>query len=388
MNAKQLLRYFDQQKDEIQSLVDQLDEVQVAFNAQFDQFKARHDATLDRLSGQIYEQMEATSPELHAAIEQQAEEERRQIDERRTKVRDQYLPQRQKAADELLQAAQAELAALHTLNPQLDQKEETFKAGRAKLEAQLAEFNEEIRQKSRGLGVMVNFVAILRADRQRQRIIGRLESLHDSLRNVRQEWEQKRQETQAHQAELQSKWQLESIAVARLQTELDQLDDPAQREELAMRRAIRHVLDALKVPSASTDPELEAGLQEMIELNVRTDDYHDGLASVGGVIGLARGIQSGLEAIAKSVGGLQNEQEMHSAYLKALDFDLPGRVKTFHEQWPELARRFADEKAIGGNPAQFSAAVKPLLEGPLSQASIERMFDDLGTMIERAAAQW
>jgi archaellum component FlaC len=388
MNAKQLLRYIDQQKDEIQGLVDQLDEVQVAFNAQFDQFKARHDATLDHLTDQVYERMGATSPELRAAIEQQAAEERRQIDERRAKVREQYLPQRQKAADELLGAAQAELAELRALNPRLDQQEEGLKAEKAGLEAQLAGLNEEIRQKSRGLGVVANFVTILKADRQRQRIIGKLEALHDSLRKIRQEWEQKRQETEAHQAELQNKWQLESIAVARLQTELDQLDDPAQREELAIHRAIRHVLDALKVASASTDPELEAGLQEMMQLNIHTDDYHEGLASVGGVIGLARGIQSGLDAIAKSVEGLQREQEMHSAYLRPLDFDLPARVDTFHKQWPELAHRFADEKAIGGNPAQFSAAVKPLLEGPLSQASIERMFDDLGTMIERTAAQW
>jgi hypothetical protein len=388
MNGKRLLQYIDQQRQEIQHLVDQLDEVQVAFNAQFDQFKARHDATLDRLSDQVYEQMGAIPPELRATIEQQAAEERAHIEERRHKVREEYLPQRQKAADDLLQQAQAEVAELRALNPQLDAQEEELKAEKAGLEAQLAEHNETIRRKSRGLGVVLNFPAIFKADRERQRIIGKLEGVNGPLARVRNEWEQKRKQTEAHQAELQQRWQLESIAVARLQSELDQLDDNAQREALAMRRAIRHVLDALKTPTSSTDPDVDAGLKEMIQLNIQTDDYHDGLASVGGVIGLARGVSSGLEAIGKSVEGLVQEQQMHSAYLKALDFSLPARVDAFHKQWPALARQFADEQVVGAHPADFSAQVKPLLEGDLSQARIEAMFDDMGAMIKQATARW
>jgi transketolase len=388
MNAKQLLQYIDRQEQEIQNLVDQLDEIQVAFNAQFDEFKAQHDATLDRLTDQLFERVDALSPELRAAIGQQVENERQQIEERRQKVRDEYLPQRQKAADELLGNAQTEMADLRALNPQLNTQEEELKAEKARLEAQLAERNEEIRVRSRGLGVVFSFPAIFKADRERQRLIGRLEVINDSLRKVRQEWEQKRQQTEEHQAALQQRWQLESIAVARLQSELDQLDDEASRKNLALRRAVRHVLDDLKAPSPGTDPEVEAGLQQMIQLNVQTNDYHEGLASVGGVIGLARGVSSGLQAIGQSVEGLMREQEMHSAYLKPLDFSLPERVKTFHEQWPALARQFADEKVVGAHPADFSAAVKPLLEGPLSQASIEAMFNDLGAMIKKATAKW
>jgi hypothetical protein len=388
MNAKQLLAYIDQQQKAIQALVAELDEIQVAFNAQFDGFKARHDSTLDRLTEQVFQDVDAISPELMASIEQQAVREREAIDERRHKIREEYLPKRQQAADELLEQAQAEVTELRALNPQLDAREEELKAQKATLEQELASLNEEIRRKSRGLGVVLHFAAVFRADRDRQRTIGKLEALQESLGKVRSEWETRRKETEQHQAELQNRWQLESIAVARLQSELDQLDDEASRESLATRRAIRHVLDALKVPSPGPDPELNVGLQEMIQLNIQTDDYHGGLASVGGIIGLARGIDSGLQAIAQSVEALLKEQQMHSAYLKPLDFDLPDRVKSFHEQWPVLARQFVDEKAIGGNPADFSAAVEPLLAQHLSQTSIEAMFGEMGAMIERATARW
>jgi hypothetical protein len=126
----------------------------------------------------------------------------------------------------------------------------------------------------------------------------------------------------------------------------------------------------------------------MIKLNLQTDAYHEGLASVGGMIGLLRGILSGLQAIRKSVEGLRNEQKMHSSYLAPLQFALPAQAVAFHEQWPVLARQFADEREISAHPADFSTVIKPLLEAKLSEAAIKAMFNDLGVMIEQATAAW
>ncbi len=388
MKAGQLLRYLDDQIRAIAALIKQLDEVQVAFNAQFDEFKAGHDSQLQHLTEQVSQRLEALSPELRSAIDRQVLVERQALVERRRKVEETYLPQRQQAADELLRKAQAELAELRALNPQLDEKEEIYKRGKAKLERRLEELNELIRQKSKGLGVVWHFVAITQVDRERQRIIGRLEGINESLYELRSEWQRQRAKIEKQQEEYQRQWQMESIAVARLQSELDQLSDESRREELALHRAIRHVLDNLKEPSPCADPELEAGLQEMVELNIQTDDYHDGLASVAGFIGLLRGINSGLKAVRQSIEGLRKEQQMHSAYLPALNFSLPGDVQEFHQRWPALASRFADEKAIAAHPLEFAAQVKPLLEGPLSEPNIEAMFNSLDRMITQATKHW
>ncbi|HSR35121.1 MAG TPA: hypothetical protein VLY63_31515, partial [Anaerolineae bacterium] len=64
MKATSMLRYLDEQETAIQALINQLDEVQVAFNAQYDQFRARHDATLDRLTDQLAGSLDAVSPDL------------------------------------------------------------------------------------------------------------------------------------------------------------------------------------------------------------------------------------------------------------------------------------------------------------------------------------
>ncbi len=388
MNAEQMLRYLSDQSQEIEDLINQLDEIQVHFNAQYDSFKSQHDAVLDHLTNQIDAQLDTVDLELRKAIEDRLPEERERINERRQQVAQEYLPKRREAEDALLKQAQAELAQLRSLNPQLNEREESLKRGRAELDARLAELNRQIRAKSRGLGVMLHFIAISKADRERHRLLGKIEAINESLYRVRTEWKQHQQEAEQSQKDLQQAWQLESIAVARLQTELDQLDDADGREELALRRAIRHCLDALKEPATARNPELEAGLHEMVDLNIQTDAYHDGLASVGGLIGLLRGINSGMQAIHRSVEGVAREAEMHSAYLRPVSFDISKRVATFHNQWAELVEKFSDEKGIGQHPAGFADSIRPLLAGPLSEANIEAMFADLGASITEATAAW
>ncbi len=388
MNAAQLMQYLDNQNDAVQQLIDQLDEVQVTFNAEYDRFKSEHDAKLDEVSEEVYSRLQDMAFELRSTVEECFQEELRRLNARREEVQVLYLPERQQSADSLLAKAQAEQAELRALNPQLDSKEEDLKRQKADLEAHLVQLNEEIREKSSGLGVVRHFVTITKTDRDRQRLIGKLEAVNESLRAVRDDWARETQKGEERQAEYQRRWRLETMAVARLQAELEQIEDPAFRQELALRRAVRHALDALRDPPAGSSPEIDSELREMAELNVQTDSYHEALASVGGTIGLLRGILSGMQAIQRSIAGLANEQQMHKEYLTPLVFQLPAGVEEFHRQWPVLAKRFSDENAIGAHPAAFSEAVTPLLEGTLSQASIESVFADMGVMIERATAQW
>jgi len=395
MNANQLPEYVTAQEKAVQALAAQLDEVQVAFNARFDQFKAQHDAALAEVSELVAERYEQSAgradavPEgVRRAVEERLPGEREKIAARRTVVRDRALPASRQAADAVLSEAQAELAELRALNPQLDEKEEAAKKLQQELQGRMVALNEEIRRQSRGLGVVTHFLSILKADQERQRTIGRLEEVNETLRRVRDEWNGKRQEVSARQAELQERWQAESVEAARLQAELDRLDDPARAEGLALRRAIYATLDGLAEAEGSADAELDAGLRRMAGLNAQTEAYHEGLGVVAGLMGLLGGIAAGLRALLESVEGLRREQEMHRDYLEPLRFELPPDVRDFHEQWRALERRFADETAVAAHPAEFSAAVKPLLEEELSPARIEAMFNSMGQMIRQATLAW
>lgn len=388
MQTEQVIEYLGQSRLQIQLVVDQLEEVQVVFNSRFDEFSVEHDALLDRLADLIGSMVGSVSADLRASIDERLGEERAIIQERRRKIREEYLPRRRMAADELLGKAQAELAQLRAQNPQFDEREEALKTEKLELEARLGELNQSIERDSRGLGIIIRFPSIMRADRERNRVIGRLEGVNGSLRDVRNIWKHEQANAVQIQDAYEQQWQLESVAVARLQAELERLDDPVQCEDLALRRAVRNALDALDHVTPEKDDGLRADVARMVELNEKTDEYHEGLASVGGLIGLLGGIDSGLEAIGKSLEGLQGEENMHSAYLRPLEFALPQHVAAFHKQWPELAVRFASEQLIGRHPADFAADVKPLLDGPLSEARIEATFNALGTMITEATSVW
>lgn len=388
MNAEQVIRTIAGYQEAISRVVVQLEEIQVAFNAQFDDFKAQHDAKLEELAEQVTGRLDAAGDELRSAIRARIPTEMAMIEERRRKVREEHLPRREQAAKSVLETAKTETAELRALNPELDSREEGLKSEKATLEAQLQKLNAEISSRSRGLGGILRFVSLSRADRERHRVLGRLEAVGDSLYQVRRIWAEQRSTIEARQAAYQEEWRAETVAVARLQAELDQLDSQPRREALAFDRAVRSVLDGLSELVECEDPELSAGVAEMAGLNDRTDSYHHGLAQAAGLIGLLRGLDSGLEAVNKSITGLQREQAMHSAHLKPLDFDLPQMVAAFHRLWPVLAERFADEKHLSLHPAAFSKDTEPLISGPLSEESIKAMFDALGTMISDATKAW
>lgn len=387
-SADQFLRHLDEQHQEIQAVISELDECQIAFNGQYDLFRQQHDAHLARLTEQVLDALDDLPASWRAEIEQRATTEREQVTERRMELRETLIPVLQAEADQLLKDAQADLDRIRALNPQLDAKEERLKAIQARLQGELEALNQEIRQKGRGLGVVTRFRQIHRADRERAHILGRLETIAESVRDLREEWATAQKESASLQQEAQSAWQAKSLELARLQEELDGLDDEARREALIWRRAVNHVLDHLKAPVAGAPSALQPDLEHMIELNIQTDDYHASLAGTAGLIATLAGIQSGLTAIRRSVEGLQREQEMHSAYLKPLSFRLPDAARAFDGQWARLAKRFVDEKDVAAHPRDFLDGIGPLQDEMLSAAQIERVFGGYGQAIEEAAKAW
>jgi len=303
ISLEQLNDFLLENRRKINEVCREVEEIQVGFNSAYVEFKANHDAQLARLTETLFTRLDDVGPELRAHIIERAGEECRLLEERRAELREQLIPQAQAEADAVLAQAQQQIQALRQLNPQLNEREEVYKTHRAALEAKLAELNAEISRRSRGLGFITHFVSIAQLDRQRHRIIGQLEILAQNLKQVREEWQARQQEFQTQQEALQGQWRELSLKVAELKRELTYLDDDTQREALAMKRAIRYVLDNLKEP-VPCPVDLKPGLEAMIELNIKTDAYHEGLGTVGGLIALLDSVGKGMDSFRTSVEGL------------------------------------------------------------------------------------
>jgi len=208
------------------------------------------------------------------------------------------------------------------------------------------------------------------------------------LKQVRNEWQEFQEQTQSERADLQTRWQELTLKLAQFQGELDYLDIEANREALALKRATRHVIDNLKDPIPCPAHDIKNELDAMVALNVQTDDYQEGLGSVSSLLSLLDGITEGLDRFGESVGGLIEEQRMHSAYLSDLNIRVPDEAQAFHAQWDGLAQKVRDDGHLCANPSEFLAIVRPVMEEDLTTEAIKAMFESLGRALDDATHEW
>jgi hypothetical protein len=388
MSLEKLHGYILNKISQIRGVSRELEEIQAGFNSNYVEWKAEHDATLERLVEMVLARMDELGPTLKGRLDERVSEERRLVDERRQELRDKLIPQAQAEADALIEKGRAVTESMREENPRLDAREERLKAKWAELDGELTELNARIRKLSGCLGVMVNFFKIGRLDRQRQRVTGQMYEVRHQLREVRREWQETQSDADAEKDRLQTRWQERVREIVQMQGELDYLGEEGKREELVLRRAVRHVLDGLKAPVPCPADDVKAELDAMVALNVQTDAAQKALGEVSGLIALLGGLIEGLNRFDHSVTGLVEEQRMHSAYLSRLDVDVPDDVEAFHAQWEGLAQKVRDDGKLCQNPTEFLAVVLPEFEGKLSEAVIRESFESLGRALTAATRRW
>ena len=388
MSLKQMDQFLNEARQKVDDVARELGEVQVQFVSAHQVNKTMHDATLNDLSLRATHDLNALPADVRRAIDERLKVERKTLDERRLELLSQVVPKAGQIADDLLARAQQETENLRALNPRLNAQEETLKANYAKLEAELKQLNAEIKRLSGCLTGFFNFFKINELDRKRHKLLGQMEETARALKTVREEWAKVKTEYTSQETQLEQQWRQASVDAARAREELDQLQDDDKREKLVLQRAIFHVFDNWKTPLPAGGSPLADEINQMVHLNIETDNYGEGLGKVAGLIALLGGISQGLQSVGQSVQALIQEQQMHSQYLKSVDVSVGDDVIQFHKQWDDLRSKVKDEKALGQHPTQFSELFDAEIKGPLSEAGIKSMFDALSQSLTSATKGW
>lgn len=387
-SLKKLEDFVKDNTNKIAAVEKELDEIQIGFNSKFTEFKADHDATLARLTDAVSARLDVVGSDLRQEIDNFRKDERARLEARRDALQAKLIPQTQQEADELLAQAQKETDRIRALNPELDSREERHKATLISLKGQLEDLNASIKQLAKGLGFITNMGKIRKLDKQRQQLVGRVESTKEELAAVREEWQKAQERFQEEQNQLQQEWQEKSLEVARLREELEYLQDDQKREALALRRAVNHVIDNWKTVTTCPDKDIEREVNHMVEMNIQTDTYEEALGRVAGLIALLRGVTKGMESFQESIRGLIGEQKMHSAYLPKLKINISDSVMAFHNQWDALRQKVIDDKRICEQPQEFLDHIMPTFETELSEKAIDKMFNSMGQSLTTATRVW
>lgn len=370
-------RYLREQHQAIGQVYREIEEVQYQFNEFYRQKLALWEGSIARavplLTGDG-ELPPALARMLLTAIDQERARLEGEIADLAARVEE-----RRATADRAIAQAQAEVAALRQMNPQLNAEEEERKARAAAIGQTIQELSAEIKSTNPLTGLFRR----RRLAREREAERAALAQEKAQLRRVRQTWEDEKKRAQENQSRLHGEWEAASVEAAQLQARLDYLQ--ANLAPLSRQRGVAGMLAGLESVPDCADP-LRSALTEMVDLNRVKSEYEEGLRTVAEALGLLKGVAEGMERFRLSADKVLEEQEQYN--LRALHVRLDDEVLRFHALWPQFRGQVKDEKMLGTHPAEFSRRVQGLLGGHLTEQAIAAMFERMGDALTQATRAW
>ena len=303
---------------------------------------------------------------------------------------------------------------LHNKNRALDAEEESLKARNADLLRRIEAFNGRISDLGRSFGFFTNFFRMRRLaeakaslDEEQRDVAARIEDLRGRWRNADEFF-------QAAEAERREKWiVLETDAAARA-AKIEALE--ARRLAIVARTTVERVLrerdfdvrpaeegDPL-CPRCSTAnpaanafchlcanrlgedrPDFAGSLDEFAELDRHFHRFSEAMKAGQEIIGLVRGLKSGLESLLESVDDMIGSQTRHS--LAELTLEVPQWSRDFGQRFEDIHRLAQEE--MGLRPLDFSTHIAQQVELVFTEENITAFFELIGQqMSDSAEAQW
>ena len=380
-----MVAYLDSQREHIAAVVAEMDECQKAFTTQLVAVEQRADDAQTEVLAELETGLASAADWLKADLAKRLPD----IQAAKTKRRDELQAQIKGLTDqraEVEKQSAAEREEMQRVNPALNQREEELKAEAANQQAQIAQVDAQLAQAAAGLGWLFGFGKIHQLRELRHRWEIALYATQGKLFEVRSTWQKQHDQTADSESRLQKAWRFRTADIARYTEELQKLQDDLAG--VCRREALTAILADLKAPQPTGIPAADAALPKLLDLRAQVADATQGIGDSAELIGLLKGIDSGLEKLNTSVKSVKEEQDMHSE-LAALKLTTPPVDAEFHSIWPELLALVQDEAAATQHPKDFHAKLAAEIGGHLTDKQIEAMFVALGDELNRATKeQW
>jgi hypothetical protein len=231
---------------------------------------------------------------------------------------------------------------------------------------------------------------------------------------VRKRWTEEEGQHAEAEAALRKEWIDTRGKVAALEAKLEYLE--GARSSLVVRSTLERVLfDLCKEPPAASDtdprcrrcnspnpdaayfcricalrlkpdrPDLEGSVEEIAEVNLHHKRFAEGMQAGQQLIGLVRGVKSGLQAFQQSVESVIDSEKRYP--LPKLQIDIPQSSLSYGQHFDSLRSYVQQDLSL--HPKEFAAQVQPLVRDVLTEAHIKDYFEAMGNELSRqASAQW
>lgn len=382
------------------------------FESFFAEVTAVREKELEQLGGYVAKGPEKLPPALAKALEKARARVERDFEDQLAVLQLEHDELAQKA-EAIRKKSMAAEDAVHKKNVDLDAAEEKLKARSEALLAEMEQYNGKIRELGTGFGFFANFFQMRSLHAQSQALQKEQSDVAAQIELTRAAWVSRDEEWGKSEEEARKQWVEARTRVAAAQTRIDALKDA--RLQMIFRSTLERALFELRpkevVPAASDPrcsrcksanpkeshfcqicaqrllpdrPDLEGSLEEMAEVNFHHARFSEGMKKCQEVLGLVRGLSSGLAAFRKSVGSMIDSQSRYP--LAKLQIDVPKECVEYGKNLEAL--RDAVDPQLSMHPKAFGERMQGVAR-PFDAENVKVFFERMGTELSKCAkAQW
>ena len=391
----------------------QLAALQQKYETFFAEVTRVRESELGQLTAHILADRGTLPASLDEALTRAEREVTRELDEKLQKLRADH-EAALALAEEIRQRSRADEQATRKANVELDAEEEALKTQSAELLSQIDAHNARIRELAHGFGFFFNLFRMRGFAAERRQLEERQANLAARIEQLRRRWDAAAQDHTKAESERQAQWVAQRAEAAALQAKIEHIE--GARPKLLLRSTIERVLYQFQRPPQQAGPgdppcprcktpnpaahyfcaicaqrlkpdrpDLEGSIEEIAELNLHHQRFAEGMRAGQELIGLVRGLISGLEAFARSVKSVQGNEVQYP--LPKLQIDVPQSSVTFGQHFEEL--RAATGQDLSLHPVEFAAQAAATIRDVLTEQNIKSYFEAMGEELSRQAkAQW
>jgi hypothetical protein len=131
--------------------------------------------------------------------------------------------------------------------------------------------------------------------------------------------------------------------------------------------------------------DFEGSLLEISELNRHHAAFSDGMKACQEIIGLVRGLKTGLANFTESVNDMMATESRYP--LPKLSIDVPARSVEYARHFDELVAAAKQERGL--HPKAFSERIRASIQDVYQEPQIEAFFETMGEELSSCAnSQW
>jgi predicted nucleic acid-binding Zn-ribbon protein len=318
------------------------------------------------------------------------------------------------AAEALRQESARDAAELRNRNLSLDEEEEQLKDRSAGLMHRINEHNDHIATLGKSFGFVANFFRMRRLARDKGALEAEQKDVLARIESLRRAWREADHEHAERESDRRRRWvaletdaaavaaKLETLAVrrgamiARSTVEralvdreqsppLAAADDPPCPRCGMANPPTNHFCHICAQRLGEDRPDLEGSLAEFAELDLHAHRFGEGMKACQELIGLVRGMRSGVEALDGSVQEMLASKHKHR--LATLDLTVPQWSRDFGARFDDLRELAQREMRL--HPLELAHRVGEQIDIAFTETNITAYFELIGREMSRAAdAQW